>query len=78
MDTSFAINQITTVISSLSTMMVGYIPYILIVFGALVGLGIGLKYVKKWIGTSGVQLSGREELEQDVRNFVARERSRMQ
>jgi len=50
MDSTFVIAQVSSTTDSISDAMVGYLPVILVVVAALIGLGIGLKYVKKWIG----------------------------
>lgn len=50
MDSSFVVSAIGTTTTDIGTSLTGSIPLILTIFAALVGLGIGLKYVRKWIG----------------------------
>jgi len=50
MDSTFVVAQVGTTTTDISNALVGSIPLILVIFAALVGLGIALKYVKKWIG----------------------------
>jgi len=50
MDSDFVVTQIASTTEDVSAALTGGIPLILIVFAALVGLGILLKYLKKWIG----------------------------
>jgi len=50
MDSTFVIAQVATTTGDISDALVGSLPLILVIFAALVGLGIAIKYVKKWIG----------------------------
>lgn len=50
MDSTFVVSQIGTTTADISSALSGSIPLILVIFAALVGLGIAIKYVKKWIG----------------------------
>jgi len=50
MDSTFVIAQIATTTTEIGDSLQGAIPLILVIFAALIGLGIALKYVKKWIG----------------------------
>jgi len=50
MDSTFVVSQIATTTADISDSLTGSLPLILVIFAALVGLGIALKYVRKWIG----------------------------
>jgi len=50
MDSSFVIAQIASTTDDVAAALTGSIPLILVIFAALIGLGIAIKYVKKWIG----------------------------
>lgn len=41
---------VSTAITSISDVLDGSIPLVLGVFALLVGLGLAIKYVRKWIG----------------------------
>ena len=50
MDSSFVVSQIATTTGDISDSLTGGIPLILVIFAALVGLGMLIRYVRKWIG----------------------------
>lgn len=50
MDSTFVVAQVASTTADISDSLTGSIPLILVIFAALVGLGIAIKYVKKWIG----------------------------
>jgi len=50
MDSAFVVSQIGTTTSDIGSALTGSLPLILVIFASLVGLGIALKYVRKWIG----------------------------
>jgi len=54
MDSTFVVGQTGNMTSVVSSALTGGVPYILGVFAALVGLGIGLVFVSQWVGSSGV------------------------
>jgi len=49
-DVTFAINQATTTADAIGDTLVGALPTILIILAALIGLGIAVRYIKRWIG----------------------------
>jgi len=50
MNDAFVVQQVSDTVDNVSAALVGSIPVILGVFAALVGLGMLLRYLKKWIG----------------------------
>jgi len=50
MDSSFVVTAIATTTNDIGTALTGALPYVLGIFAALVGLGIAVHYVRKWIG----------------------------
>lgn len=50
MDSTDVIGFVTASVGEVSDTLVGSIPLILAVFATLVGLGIVIRYFKKWIG----------------------------
>jgi len=50
MDTAFAIGQATSTASEIGDVLVGALPTILLILAALIGLGIAVRYIKRWIG----------------------------
>jgi len=50
MDNTFVIDQATTTAQSIGTVLAGSIPTILVILSALIGLGIAVRYIKRWIG----------------------------
>jgi len=50
MDSTFVVEQIATTTTDIAASLTGGIPLILVIFAALVGLGMLIKYVRKWIG----------------------------
>jgi len=50
MDVSFAITQATTTADNIGDVLVGSIPTVLVILAALIGLGIAVRYIKRWIG----------------------------
>jgi len=50
MDTQFAINQSVATATGIGDVLVGALPTILLILAALIGLGIAVRYIKRWIG----------------------------
>jgi len=48
--TLFARNQATTTANNIGSVLVGWIPSLLAFLAALIGLGIAVRYIKRWIG----------------------------
>jgi len=58
MDSNFVVTQTASVVDSVGSSLVGSLPLILVIFAALVGLGIAIRYLIHWIGSSsgGVEI----------------------
>jgi len=49
MDSNFVTAQVDSVTTEISNSLTGYIPLILVIFAALIGLGMGIRYFRKYI-----------------------------
>jgi len=50
MNPTYVVNQIATTTSDIGTALSGALPYVLAILAALIGLGVAVRYVKRWIG----------------------------
>ena len=50
MDSTDVISAFTSAVGETGDTLVGTVPVILVLFATLVGLGIAIRYFKKWIG----------------------------
>jgi len=53
MDSPFVISQVSSTIVNVSAPLVSSIPPILVIFAALVGLGMLLRYLFRWLNLPG-------------------------
>jgi hypothetical protein len=51
MTTTDAVNIVTSVVGGIGDTLVGVLPVILTLAGILIGLGIAMRYVKRWLGS---------------------------
>lgn len=54
MNAAFVVGAVGSTTSAISSSLTGGLPYILVIFAALIALGMGLIFVSQWIGSSGV------------------------
>jgi len=50
MNPQFVIDVVETTTTEVSSALLGSLPLILVIFAALVGLGIAMKFILNWIG----------------------------
>jgi len=50
MDSTFVVAQIATTTGEIADSLTGGLPLILTIVAALIGLGMLIRYIKKWIG----------------------------